>query len=39
VWDAGHGYEKADADRYSYVVLGVAGALTVLTWLIGLTVW
>jgi len=35
-WDAGYGYELATVRRTSWLVLGSAGALTVLTWIVAL---
>lgn len=38
MWDAGCGFEKAQADKASKVVIGATGVLTVLAWIIGLSV-
>ena len=34
VWDAGVGLDKETAEQSSYLVIGVAGGLTILTWLV-----
>jgi len=34
VWDAGYCFEKSDVEKSSYIVLGAAGFLTVLVWII-----
>ncbi len=34
VWDAGVGLDKETAEQASYLVIGVAGGLTILTWLL-----
>ncbi len=35
-WDAGYGFKLADADRSGHIVLGAAGILTLLVWLIAI---
>ena len=34
VWDAAYCFEKSDVEKSSYIVLGAAGFLTVLVWII-----
>ena len=34
MWDAGYCFEKSDVEKSSYIVLGAAGFLTVLVWII-----
>jgi len=36
VWDSGHGFEKAQANRSSLIVIASAVSLTVLFWLVTL---
>lgn len=38
-WDAGHGLDLQSAYSSGYAVLIGTGAMTVLTWLVGLIVW
>ena len=38
VWDAGHGFELDVAYKSGLAVLAVSGALTVLSWILGVTV-
>lgn len=38
VWDVGYGYSLEAARRGSYAVLGAAAVLTVVTWLIALSI-
>jgi succinate dehydrogenase / fumarate reductase cytochrome b subunit len=35
-WDAGYGFELKDADRSAWIVLGLSGVATVLSWIVGL---
>ncbi|MGE0255314.1 MAG: succinate dehydrogenase, cytochrome b556 subunit [Alphaproteobacteria bacterium] len=37
-WDAGYGFEIADAYRSGWIVVGVSGVLTVLVWIAGYAV-
>lgn len=38
VWDAGYGFDLQSAEKGAYIVVGAAAGLTVLTWVIGLSV-
>lgn len=38
-WDAGIGYEMADAERSGYAVLAGTLALTLISWIAGLISW
>jgi len=35
-WDAGYGFELKDADRSGWIVVGVSGVATLLSWIVGL---
>ncbi|MEW5009610.1 MAG: succinate dehydrogenase, cytochrome b556 subunit [Cycloclasticus sp.] len=37
VWDAGYGFEKEAVEKSSLVVLGAAGFLTILVWIVAFT--
>jgi succinate dehydrogenase / fumarate reductase, cytochrome b subunit len=38
-WDLGFGFDKTEYHRTGWTVVGAAGVLTVLVWIIGLVIW
>ncbi len=36
IWDAGYGFELADAYRSGWIVVGVSAVATVVSWIVGL---
>lgn len=39
VWDAGYCFELANAEKGAYIVAIASVALTILAWIVGLSVW
>jgi len=37
IWDAGYGFEKEAVEKSSIIVIGAAGFLTVLVWIVAFT--